>query len=813
MSLANSIRDMFRGLIESIQSLINRLISGINQILPRARQIGEVDLVSGFDRLIEARREAREEARQESAELAAQAAASAREARILFNSYQDLSKQVADFRKERQAANFELGRESRTLGELIKEYEDLEKIRESGVFGEAEQQRQQDLTRELENLDESLHGFDATGFSIERTIDNLNQAVARNGATIVRNLREIVDESMILFDSDPERFLRGEGGGLLDLTSLLIENIEDVQDPFTARERDILSSFYTNAIQSMVEETDAIDLDGLLQKSTEQFISAVNEFDNQVDRLNRGLDREEGDEEPTLLKVSRLFLETLEEIEDSAARDAFKEMNKDLVSLLDSMEDWGMEGSASVSRVLDVIGTSPEFLNNLAKSIQDSNISLSDFLEGLGETTDAIIELNESVDTAEAVSLALIGIANSMEDAGSAAMLFSMAVGQSLLEASQQSDLLRSSIENLQQTQTDFLEGTLSDQDLFNFVEQFADLFERDDFFEAFNSGADLSVFLLEDLEEQFAGYRMQLIAARQEIDRYNRLLETATGEEAESIEALRNAALARQNQLTLLAQFRGALYNTTRAQIDFNVAQRASNNLSQIGVETTEDQKRVLDLLRESIGSTLKQSEQQLQSTQEAINATLRGADPNIYFEIVDGIVRVTDAFEDLSDAQQQVLTTQFELLESGYVELFEVFKTLMDQTLSVEEAIADERLKVYEDYFAALDRIEKQRERKVERQDLVAQLARLEGATDERSRRRALDLRKELNQLDEATAEETLQEARESLIQSISESVESIRQTFMEVFQEFRKAGGDSAEELFKVLQRRGLVNPDQN
>jgi hypothetical protein len=398
-----------------------------------------------------------------------------------------------------------------------------------------------------------------------------------------------------------------------------------------------------------------------------------------------------------------------------------------------------------------------------------------------------------------------------MDDAATAARIYSMAVGTSLLESSQSADQLASRIKNLTDVQKNFLDGTLSSQDFFNFVQQNAELFEDEDFFESFQSGASLSRFLIQELEDQFENFRTQLIATESQIRRYDRMLETANEEEKENIINLRNAAIAQRNQLLIMNEHRGILHNTTRELIDYNVAQKAFNNLKRIGVSDLESQTRALEALQESTANSLRQVSERLNSTQEGINAALDGADPSIYFEIVDGVVRVTDAFADLSIAQQQVLEGLFEALEGGYEDLFDVFKTLMDETIAMEEAMANERIKVYEDYFAALDRLEKQRERKVQREDLVTQLSRLESATDERSRRRALELRRELNQMDEDGAKETIQEGRASLLQSISDSVERIRETFINAFQDFREAGGESAEALFDTLQSRGLIRPN--
>ena len=76
------------------------------------------------------------------------------------------------------------------------------------------------------------------------------------------------------------------------------------------------------------------------------------------------------------------------------------------------------------------------------------------------------------------------------------------------------------------------------------------------------------------------------------------------------------------------------------------------------------------------------------------------------------------------------------------------------------------DEKIKTYEDYFDALDRLEEKRDTEQTREDIVKQLQRLEGATDEASRQKAKDLRKDLINLDEDAADTLREQSRDDLL-----------------------------------------------
>jgi hypothetical protein len=147
-------------------------------------------------------------------------------------------------------------------------------------------------------------------------------------------------------------------------------------------------------------------------------------------------------------------------------------------------------------------------------------------------------------------------------------------------------------------------------------------------------------------------------------------------------------------------------------------------------------------------------------------------------YFTVVGNqLVPNMEAITGLGTDALNLLTMASEQFQSTMDSALDEFLAAREQALKIEKDALDAQKKIYEDYFSALDRLEEQRNKKRSREDIVSQLQRLEGATDERSRQKALELRRELNQLDEQTAQDTIQQARDSLLQGLEDSYTEIQ------------------------------------
>lgn len=285
--------------------------------------------------------------------------------------------------------------------------------------------------------------------------------------------------------------------------------------------------------------------------------------------------------------------------------------------------------------------------------------------------------------------------------------------------------------------------------------------------------GEDLTdSILLERLNEE----RM---AISRLFDAERRLAELAPDDER------RGAILSEIAAYRALTENRGPLTQMSQAQFEYNAELERYNRLSEIGAETTEDFQRVLEVQARVFTETAQRVDDNLAAIQRRFSesasefgfATTEFSD---FFEVIGGqVVPITEELNGLYGSSLTFINNLFDDYQESLDEAFEAFEERRKFELDNEKKLLDKQKKVYEDYFAALDRLEQRRDRSRSRDDMVAQLARLEGATDERSRRRALEIRRELNRLDEDDSRNMIQEARQALLQTFDTAYEELEAT----------------------------------
>jgi len=803
---ANSYFKIWNNLINGIIKGLNLVIKGIN-LIPGIKNIPlleEIDIsldniigkVQDFSSNLE---EAAEESQKDAEEWT-------KKAKLLSNTYEELAENLAEVRRESEAENYELKQKNRSLQELIDEREELLRLEDAGLFGEEEEERLQSLREEIANLDEDLKVINNGQIDVDASLNLILEDINVNEEQIRKNLFEVAEEALILAEKDFERFMTGDLGALSDVQNYLLNIANSTLDPdqqLSERQASGLSEYFANIFQTAAESAgENFDPTNLLIFGED--LIGSDQFNLLLDSIEEFDEISSGGFE-SIVDLKEVF-EDLSQVLTGDALKAFNEINKNIVQLFDTISEENIE---KYNILIDTIGFSSESLNNLTEILQDTGYSLNDFISKTGETA---LKLSESMSETEAASRAIIDFALTLEDGAAAASLFSLAIGRPLLEATQAADQLTSRLDKLNESQEKFATGDLSDQEIFDLIENYSALFADPEFFAAFREGRDLSRFLFKEAVEQAEEYRIQLYAVQSELQAVNNELKTATGEEAEALTLRQEGLMAEEARLIMLTQVRTELTNITKTQYEYNNALKAFNNLSDMGITSLELQNRMVEKLSQNIGPALKITSDNISDIQSNISNILgEGTDPNQIYEFVDGVVTLKSAFLELDEATQEALTNQFNSIESEISNIFEVYKTFMDSTISLEEEVASEKISVYEEYFAKLDQLEEQRQRKLTREDLVTELTRLQSATDEASRRRALELRTELNQLDEESNKSSLEEARTTLIQEIEDSVVRIKETFENIFEDFVRKGELSGEALFNALSDAGLVTQE--
>jgi len=306
------------------------------------------------------------------------------------------------------------------------------------------------------------------------------------------------------------------------------------------------------------------------------------------------------------------------------------------------------------------------------------------------------------------------------------------------------------------------MEGSLSSQDLYSFFEDNADLFQTMEDVERFLSGGGIDdkrfIAAIEAERESIAG-----------LYHYQMLLNRATEGTVEYQEALVKVAYYRA-----LLQSTSVMATLTIEQQKYNNALEQYNILTKMGIEDSVAQGRLneakLVFTQTAINGTIKgmaDIESRFSDTVSSIEGLAGGFKD--YFEVVNGVVvPLYGEMNNLTKTQMDYLIEMMNSYQEQLTEAFDVFQDLRDSELKAEKEKLDEMKSLYTQYFKDIDAAEKKADSKKTRETITAQLQRLEGATDESSRKKALDLRKELNALDEKTAADSTKDARAALLES---------------------------------------------
>lgn len=498
------------------------------------------------------------------------------------------------------------------------------------------------------------------------------------------------------------------------------------------------------------------------------------------------------------IKVLRQFLADKGDLLSEEFKNSLKGVHHDLTII---EEKYG-ELILANEDLLKNLKITPDAFIKLANAAAEAEVSLEGIFETIGNIEES---LPESVKGAQRWIVAAAIMARNTKDATLAQEIFNVAFNKSTLELTQNMDKIENSMKNLVETQKKFLSGDMTDTEFFNFVEDNLDLFADEKFFNAFISGADLSLVKIHSLSDAYTDYQNQLIVTRNEIARLTDLDAEANKEAIEALEI-------QERRLEALLMYRGELKNVTEAQYEYANALKALERLEKAGFDTIGWKIKLLEKYKLAMFDTIQTIDNRISDFYDGLPAELEGL-----FDIVDGIIIVNQSvFNTLDDAAKASVEGLSQILQSYIDEATSMYYEYYKQTIELAEEEAKAKKKIYEDYFKALDKMEEKRQRKQSREDLIKQLQRLQGATDEASRKRAIELRKELNQLDEDTIKDETAEAREALISGIDEALEKLKETLIDVFLAFISSFDRTAEEFgpdfIQFLIQNGVITQEE-
>lgn len=364
--------------------------------------------------------------------------------------------------------------------------------------------------------------------------------------------------------------------------------------------------------------------------------------------------------------------------------------------------------------------------------------------------------------------------------------------GKATRDTANEIDTLSSKIKNINETQDKFLSGELSDTELAEFLDDYGDVLEGDTL-EAFLSGGDATGRFRSEMRQTMREYEKGLQSINAELKR------------GDLTQVERDRLLIEKRKLELMINYRDELANVTRSQHKYNSTLERYNRLQKLGIENTELENELMVSQVAFGAENIDKGLEEIAKIKDQLKEDL-GEDYESYYNILDGVIIWN--FDKLKEDGKRADKELRENYQSQLDLNLDFYKELMDNSVKKEKRLADEKVKVYEDYFAALDRLENKRERQQTREDLTRQIQRLEGASDSKSREKAKELRQELNELDTSSQKESQEESRKALIESINDSVTELEDSWKNIFEELVGKGAESGAEFVRMLEGAGLV-----
>jgi len=731
-----------------------------------------------------------------------------------------------------QIQRYEINQTIKSFDKLIKKYDELNS---KAIKTDEDIQALKDLETELKNIEGLQIVYDnLTGeINFEQTLANLKflrkLQQQQLDATFYQGFNSVFENIEKRYQEFEKLRERGKTNSRIR-DSLRDEIPEEIEARAISRQEAIKKSFEEN--KQIVVDYYTNEFNILQDRNlTSQQINIVRKYYDKV--LNSENFRSfEGN--------AKIFLETyenlFESIEDasrkgfSAQLEVYREIQKNLSQSSDQLNQEIAESLSETYRLLDYYSQlfkdttgefanifegeklSLDFLNKLSKAAIKAQVPFEELLYKAALYKEAYIN-KSGVSPILAQSMAWSRVAESVEDVALKTELYTIAASGTTLNLVQSIDTLNSSIKRISEVQSKMLSGDLTQTELYDFLQENLDLFSDDGMMDKFLSGGNIILDLINNRLDLAKTYSSQLISIESQLTNAKKqLLEEDTYQNRMLVESLQT----QKNQLLILRAYKGELANVTEAQFNYNKILEQKNRLQKLGIVNDALNLELLKNLGTYTAQQVKRTVSGIDAANEKIFESI-GINAAELYEVINGTVVVSqNAINRLNSNQMTTLQEYTNYIQTQYDIQLDAFKNLKDQQIAIEKEKSDKQKKVYEDYFDALDRIERMRERKLSRDDIVKQLQRLEGATDERSRQKAKELRAELIQMDKTAAKDEQKQAREDLLKSFDNKMIELEEQWSKAGEDFIEAmsiaGTDAGEAMVAVLRANGLISDDE-
>lgn len=736
---------------------------------------------------------------------------------------QEENKALKEKNEALQVERYEINQTIKSIDSLIKKYDELNSKRiKTDADVEALKELGEQL-RELENEDfkviEDIYGnvdVDSTIVSLQKYLkiqeqerrDTIKQEFNNTLFEYKKQLNKIGLATEQYINEFSENFLYQNQGFISNFLMNELSLMKEIE--FTQDQLKTLKNFYSNFISTDIlaefARGDYSNLD-FIQEQADLFLTRSEKvFEDLNLAYSRGFD--------DLLIQYRRYKNQLEEEGSDSAKALLYSLESEYAVI-----DFFSEIFDEAEKIsLLSANFSVDQIDNISRILETSGYVTEEIFQDIERRLNAIFEKDPNMNYWNALSIAVSESASGIEDATAKMALYELSMRRTIQEMAQNFDKIESGTKRISEVLDKIKKGELSGSEIYDFAQDYQEVFENEELFERFLKGESLYSLLLDESLSQYNEMQSTVITNLNRISKAEQDAienkEIWTEAQKEENDILIKSLTAQNNQLRFLMAYRTSILNVTDAQREYNKLLKQSNLLLDLGIIDEDLQQNLLDRLKVVTAEDIKSYSNTIS---EAFIEVEEEFGKN-YIEIINGIAFISnEAIDDLSEDQISRLGDYLNIINSSLDSILLGTKNLMESELKQVEEINKKKKESYEKYFDSIDRLQKEQESEQTREEIVQQLMILEGATDERSRQKAKELRADLIKLDEDAQKDSQEEARDALLNRLDAEVETIKALWEEtifpgLLNALETGGANAGKEFLQYLKTAGIITEEQ-
>jgi hypothetical protein len=518
-------------------------------------------------------------------------------------------KKLKEERAELQKHIYETNKFTKDLGKLIDKIDD---INSKPIKIQADYEELESLISEIEQIEEEK-GISLVEKNISGEVD-YTQTLANLEKYQTQQRRIMLESIDMLVGNSIKLFRHGESTineVAQSYSNSIIANYETTNERLSDQQKKFIESYSRNEVQAQKDELKNRRTSG--DRLREIYSDIYSNSISQLQDFSADYERIIGEE--TISAQAEAFKEIIDGIEDQSIVASYREAFSELSFIVDNFYT-KLDGTFDL--VMEKIGLTSDAINQFSQRALEAGYDPEKVLQAVLDRADQLIASGMSKENASAKAYA--EIASVIEDATFATYLYGLSSTKTILATTQEVDRLNSVIKNLSETQSKYLKGDMSQSDMFQFIEDNADLFSNTDILDRFLAGQDISADIIRSLGKEYQNYYDQLLSIETELE----ALEGST----KKADIARMESLRTQRAQVLVAlEYSGVLRGLSETQYDYNNIMTMYKRATDLGIESDSLRLKMMEAVKNKTAETIIETNNAISQLKSDLTDNLEGS------------------------------------------------------------------------------------------------------------------------------------------------------------------------------------------